>query len=74
MSTVEFAASWTGARHRAKGFDWNRITSAVSLALLALGVYGGWAWVVGPFLIDLIGLWPTRAVGAALIALIVWRR
>ncbi len=76
-ATVDLSRIYSG-RHvapaRTPDFDWGRIASALSLVLLALGVYGAWAWVAGPFLIDLIGLWPTRAVGVALIALTLWRR
>jgi hypothetical protein len=74
-TTVDLARAYRFPKHRARrDFDWSRPASAASLVLLALGVYGAWAWVAGPFLIDLIGLWPTRAVGVALIAATLWRR
>lgn len=74
-ATVDLSLHYPTPRHRATpGWDWSRAVSALSLVLLALGVYGGWAWIVGPVLVDFIGLWPTRAVGVALIALTLWRR
>lgn len=74
-ATVDLSRIYTPRHAPARrDFDWGRIASLLSLVLLTAGVYGGWAWVVGPFLIDLIGLWPTRAVGVALIALTLWRR
>jgi hypothetical protein len=74
-ATVDLARVYPFPKHRARpDFDWGRIASALSLVLLTFGVYGAWAWIAGPFLIDLIGLWPTRAVGVALIALTLWRR
>ena len=74
-ATVDLSRFYPLPKHAAeRDFDWGRIADALSLLLLTAGVYGAWAWVAGPFLIDLIGLWPTRAVGGALIALILWRR
>lgn len=78
MSTFEFTASWSGPRHRAgRDFDWaapRRWAFRLWLAVVALAVFAVWAYVATPALVDLIGLWPTRAVGVALIAVLLWRR
>jgi hypothetical protein len=74
-ATVDLSLIYQFPKHRVRrDFDWGRIASTVSLVLLTFGVYGGWAWLVAPLLIDLIGLWPTRAVGVALIFATLWRR
>lgn len=57
------------ARHRAKDFSWG---SPLALLALALAVYAVWGFVLGPVLVDLIGLRPTQFV-AFVVAVAAWR-
>ena len=59
------------SRHRRPIPGW---LALLRLAAVALTVFAGWGFVAGPFLVDAIGLWPTRGVAALLIAVLCWRR
>lgn len=79
MTAYETAAVRPAGRHRRAG-DWtwgqpDRVAfSALRWVAVALAVFTVQAFVAGPVLVDLIGLWPTCGVAGALIAILMWRR